>query len=62
MLFSEDEFPRSIGLLGIIGGILAIIAAQLVWINPEWEQIGYALYMPFMIWEVIFGMWLIRKK
>jgi hypothetical protein len=56
------QVSRFIGWFGIIGSILAFIAIPLGWIGPQLEMITYGLYFPMMIWEILFGIWLISTK
>ncbi len=56
------QVSRFIGWFGIIGSILAFIAIPLGWISPQLEMISISLYFPMMIWEILFGIWLISTK
>lgn len=53
---------RFVGWFGIISGVLAFPAMAMLWINPQLEMLSYQLYLPMMIWQIVFGIWLIRKK
>ena len=37
-------------------------AIPIGWISPQLEMISVRLYLPLMIWEIMFGIWLIRTK
>ena len=62
VLLYASNLSRMLGILGIISSILALIATVPAWINPAWEQLGYNLFFPFMIWEIAFAVWLLRAK
>ena len=62
VLLLTSNRARILGFLGILGSILALIATVPAWIDPAWEQLGYSLFFPFMIWEIAFGIWLLRAK
>ena len=53
---------KFVGWFGIIGGILALIAIPIGWISPQLEMMSIRLYFPMMIWEILFGIWLISTK
>jgi len=56
------QLSKSVGWLGVIGSILAFIAIPIGWLGPQLQMISVSLYLPLIIWEVTFGIWLIRKK
>lgn len=53
---------RFVGWFGIVGSILAFPAMAMLWISTRLEMLSYQLYLPMMIWQIIFGIWLIRKR
>jgi len=53
---------KLLGALGLASSVLALIATAPAWINPQWEQLGYTLFFPFMIWEIALGVWLMSNK
>ena len=53
---------KFVGWFGIIAGLLALPALMVVWISPEFEMLSYRLYGPMLIWQITFGLWLMRKK
>ncbi len=53
---------KLMGWFGIIAGILALPAMAVGWVSPALEMLSYRLYMPMLIWQVAFGIWLIREK
>jgi hypothetical protein len=50
-----------LGWFGLLANALVFVAI-LIALNPRLEQLSYALYLPFMVWEVVFGIWLLRRK
>lgn len=44
---------------GAVAAALAIVAAPLAWIDPNLEMLGYALYLPMLIWQIGFGLLLL---
>ncbi|MBT3396483.1 MAG: DUF4386 family protein [Alphaproteobacteria bacterium] len=63
-VYSAISFPSSkfIGGLGFVAVALAIPAMALPWINPNLEILGYQLYLPMLIWQISFGIWLLRAN
>jgi hypothetical protein len=41
---------------------LALISLPLVWVDTKYEMLSYNLYFPMIIWQIIFGSWLIRRN
>jgi hypothetical protein len=50
-----------LGRFGLIANTL-VFAAVPIALSPKLEQVSYALYLPFMAWQVMFGIWLLRQK
>jgi hypothetical protein len=61
-LLMGSTSARRLGMLGLVAGLLAIVAGPLPWIDPALEQAAYGLYLPVMVWQIVFGIWLIRRK
>ena len=59
MIIKSSKF---VGWFGIIAGLLALPALIVAWISPEFEMLSYRLYGPMLIWQITFGLWLMRKK
>jgi hypothetical protein len=53
---------RLVGWLGIAASVLAFVAIPLGWVSPELEALSMNLYVPLMIWEITFGIVLLKKK
>ena len=53
---------KILGWFGIISGVLAIPAMIVGWLGPQFELLSYRLWGPMLIWQITFGVWLIRKK
>lgn len=56
------EMSSPLGWFGIVASILAYIAIPLSWASPALEEVSMNLFMPMIIWETAFGIWLIRSK
>ena len=59
---STKTMSKALGYLGIFCGILALFSFVPYWIDFSLESLGYNLYFPFMIWEIVAGIWLVRFK
>ena len=59
---SAEAMPKALGYLGILCGFLAFGSLVPYWIDFSLESLGYNLYFPFMIWEIVAGIWLVRFK
>ena len=53
---------KLMGWFGIFSGTIAIPAMILVWIGPQFEMLSYRLWAPMLLWQIFFGLWLIRRK
>ncbi len=56
-----SKLSKSVGWFGIVASVLALIAAWIGWFNPSLQYVGFALFVPMLLWELIFGIWLVRK-
>ena len=59
---STKTMSKALGYLGFFCGILALGSLVPYWIDFSLEATGYNLYFPFLIWEIVAGIWLIRFK
>jgi hypothetical protein len=50
-----------LGWFGLLANALVFVAIPIA-LNPAFEQLSYALYLPFTVWGVAFGIWLLRRK
>jgi hypothetical protein len=50
-----------LGRFGLIANTLVFVAVPIA-LSPKLEQVSYALYLPFMAWQLMFGIWLLRQK
>ncbi|MDN5202289.1 DUF4386 family protein [Fulvivirgaceae bacterium BMA10] len=57
-----SKSSRSVGWFGIIAGCFGIPALMVGWMNTQWEMLGFGLWGPMLLWQSIFGIWLINKK
>lgn len=53
---------KFVGWFGVIAGLLAIPAMIVAWLGPQFEILSYRLWGPMLIWQITFGIWLIRRK
>ncbi|MBN1117414.1 MAG: DUF4386 family protein [Bacteroidales bacterium] len=56
------KLSKPIGWFGIFAGLLALISLPLVWVDTKYEMLSYNLYLPMILWQIIFGIWLIRRN
>jgi hypothetical protein len=56
------KLSKLIGWFGIFTGLLALISLPLVWVDIKYEMLSYNLYFPMIIWQIIFGIWLVRRN
>ncbi len=61
-LILVSNLSTKVGWFGIIASILGIVGAWIGWINPSLQYAGFALFIPMILWEFTFGIWLIKKK
>jgi hypothetical protein len=61
-LILVSKLSKKVGWFGIIASFLGLIAAWIGWIDPSLQYVGFALFIPMILWEFAFGIWLIRKS
>ena len=61
LIVAQGAGAKWLGWFGLLANSLVFVAIPIA-LNPAFEQLSYALYLPFMIWEVAFGIWLLRRK
>jgi hypothetical protein len=59
---THKVIPKVLGYLGILCSVLAILAMIPYWLDFSLEELGYNLYFPFMIWEIVIAILFIRIK
>lgn len=66
ILMSERALPRLLGAAGVVASVLGLASVSIAVVagmgesSPMLEQLGYALYLPLMLWQLTFGIWLLR--
>ena len=61
LIVVQGAGAKWLGWFGLLANSLVFVAIPIA-LNPAFEQLSYALYLPFMIWEVAFGILLLRRK
>jgi hypothetical protein len=61
LIVFQSAGAKWLGWLGLLASGLVCVAAPIA-LNPSLEQVSYAFYLPFLIWEMAFGIWLLRRK
>ena len=56
----KQVIPKILGYVGVFCCLVAILASIPYWFDFSLEELGYNLYFPFMIWEIIIGIWFFR--
>jgi hypothetical protein len=50
------------GWYGLAAAVLALIGAVPVWMSPRFQGVGFALYLPLISWQILFGIWLFKTR
>jgi len=61
LIVFQGAGAKWLGWFGLLANALVFVAIPIS-LNPALEQLSYALYMPFMVWEIVFGVWLLGRK
>lgn len=51
----------ALGVLGLVAAAAGLVAAPLGRIDPGLEQVGYALWLPFLLWQIGLASWLLGR-
>ena len=62
ILLVATQLARWVGWLGIAGGAFGLIAVPLQLIDPTLEEVSFLLFVPFLIWQFVFGGFLLTNK
>jgi hypothetical protein len=60
-LILVSKLSKKVGRFGIVASLIGLIAAWIGWFNPGLQTLGFALFVPMILWEFTFGIWLIQK-
>jgi len=60
-LILVSSLSKKVGWFGVIASILGIVGAWIGWFDPSLQYVGFGLFMPMILWEYAFGIWLMRK-
>jgi len=61
-LLVANQLSKLVGWFGVIAGVLGLVAVPLQLIDPTLEEIGFLLFLPFLIWQFVFGGYLLWSK
>lgn len=61
-LLVANQLSKLVGGLGIIAGVFGLIGVFPPLIDPSLEVIGFLLFLPYLIWQFVFGGYLLWSK
>ena len=62
LMLLRQAGPRWLAIFGLVANALVFVAVPIGWMDPALEGASYGLYVPFLAWQVTFGIWLLRQK
>ena len=61
LLFKSRYVPRTLAALGVVSSLLAVMCALMTIVFPGFGTIAASGLVPFLIYEVTLGLWLLIK-
>ena len=61
LIMFQGGGAKWLGRFGLLANALVFVAIPIA-LNPTFKQLSFALYLPFIVWELVFGIWLLRRK
>ena len=58
----ERTRARALGAAGMVTTVVGLVAVVVTRISADYESVGYALVVPFLAWQIWFGIWLWRSS
>jgi len=61
LFLSTGAVPRALGWWAVVAGLLAVVGRWLVLVSPDVPLVLDASFLPYMLFEVVFGVWLLFR-
>jgi len=61
LFVSSGVVPLALGWFGVIAGLLAVVGRWLVLVSPDAPLVLQASFIPYILFEVVFGGWLLFR-